>query len=472
MSSETDAARELRHTTVPQFAAVRPVAGPPVAGVRSPVAWLISALLLANLAVVVGIWLHGGGVTKAHALADVLTSAGRITGLLAAYSALLQVVLLARIPWLERLTGFDRLTVWHSRNGKACILLLLAHVVLITLGYQRTDQIHLGAEISSLMKDYPHIVAATIGTGIMLLVVVTSLVIVRRRLRHEAWYVVHVSVYAGIVLGYLHEVPTGNDLTLPGFAQSYWYALNAGTLLLLVLFRVLRPLARGAIHGLHVTEVVREAPDVVSVHLAGRRLHRIGAHPGQFFLWRFLDRRRGWQAHPYSLSAAPDGRSLRITVKGTGDFSRALAEVRPGTRVLAEGPLGTFTAGRLRAGSRKVLLIAGGIGITPIRALMETLDGDVVVIHRVVEAGDSGLEEELGTLAARRGAELHLLAGDHRDPVAAGLLTPEHLRALVPDLADRDVFVCGPPAMADATSRSLREAGVPRRHLHTERFAL
>jgi len=445
---------------------------PPALGLRSPLAWLVGAVLIGNLCVVVYLWLSGGGITQAHGKADILTSAGRITGLLAAYSALLQVILLARIPWVERMTGFDRLTVWHSRNGKACILLLIAHVVLITLGYQASDQVSLSAEISSLLHDYPHIVAAAFGTAIMLLVVVTSLVFVRRRVRYEAWYTVHVAVYAGIVLGYLHEVPTGTELSVPGAAQSYWYAINAATLALLIGFRVLRPLWRGAIHDLRVERVVEEAPGVVSVYLSGRRLHRLGAHAGQFFLWRFLDRRRLWQAHPFSLSAAPDGRRLRITVKGTGDFTQALAGLRPGTKVLAEGPLGTFTTARRRAHSGKTLLVAGGIGITPIRALMETLDGDVVVLHRVVSIGDAGLEDEVRELAERRGAELHVLVGDHPDPASAGLLTPEHIRSLVPDLADRDVFLCGPPAMAQAVGRSLLAAGLPSRHLHTERFAL
>jgi predicted ferric reductase len=445
---------------------------PPALGMRSPWAWLVGAILGINLAVVVWLWLHDGGVTKAHTTADILTSAGRITGLLAAYSALLQVVLLARIPWVERLAGFDRLTVWHSRNGKACILLLLAHVVLITLGYAGTDHVALGKEITSLLNDYPHIVAATIGTGIMLLVVVTSLVIARRRLRHEAWYAVHVSVYAGIVLGYLHEVPTGNELTTAGAAQTYWYVLNAATLAVLVLFRLVRPLVRAAVHDLRVERVVAEGPGVASIYLTGRRLHRLGAHAGQFFLWRFLDRRRGWQAHPFSLSAAPDGRRLRITVKASGDFSRRIAEVRPGTRVVAEGPLGTFTAARRRAPSGKVLLVAGGIGVTPIRALLETLAGDLVIVHRVVQAGDAGLEDELRDLAAARGVPLHVLVGDHRDRQAADLLTPAHLQTLVPDVAERDVYLCGPPAMADAVARSLRRAGVPRRFLHTERFAL
>jgi predicted ferric reductase len=457
--------------SAPAPAALGP-ARTPALGMRSPWAWLVSGVLIANLAVVTWLWLRDGGVTDAHGTPAVLTSAGRITGLLAAYSALVQVVLLSRIPWFERLTGFDRLTVWHARNGKACILLLLAHVVLITLGYAGTDQIGLGAEISSLLKDYPHIVAATIGTVILCLVVVSSLVIVRRRLRHEAWYGVHISVYAGIVLGYLHEVPTGNEFTLAGAPRTYWYALNVATLVLLVTFRLARPLVRSATHGLRVARVVAEGPGVVSVYVTGRRLQHLGAHPGQFFLWRFLDRRRIWQAHPFSLSAAPHQDALRITVKASGDFSRRLADVRPGTRLIAEGPLGTFTAARRRAGTGKVLLVAGGIGVTPIRALLETLDGDIVVIHRVVQAGDAGLEDELRDLAAARAARLHVLVGDHQDPAAATMLSPDHLRDLVPDLAERDVYLCGPPAMADVVGRNLHQAGVPRRRLHTERFAL
>jgi predicted ferric reductase len=467
MSQETPTAAAHR----PPAAAPRRLR-PPALGLRSPWAWLVALVLGANLAVVVWLWLRGGGVTKPQTSADVLTSAGRITGLLAAYSALLQVFLLSRIPWVERMTGFDRLTVWHSRNGKLCIVLLLAHVVLITLGYAGTDRVGIGKEISALLSDYPQMVTATIGTAIMLLVVVSSLVIVRRRLRHEAWYVVHVSVYAGIVLGYLHEVPTGNEFTTGGAPQTYWYTLNAATLGLLVTFRLLRPLLRAVVHDLRVERVVAEGPGVTSVHMTGRRLHRLGAHAGQFFLWRFLDRRRIWQAHPFSLSAAPDGRALRITVKASGDYSRRLGELRPGTRVIAEGPLGTFTAARRRARREKVLLVAGGIGITPIRALLETLPGDLVVVHRVVRAADTGLEDEVHELAARRGARLHVLVGDHRDAASADLLTPEHITALVPDVADRDVYLCGPPGMADAVAGSLRRAGVPRRHLHTERFAL
>ena len=105
-------------------------------------------------------------------------------------------------------------------------------------------------------------------------------------------------------------------------------------------------------------------------------------------MWRFLTRELWWQAHPYSLSALPQPPYLRFTVKGLGDSSRALAQLRPGTRVAFEGPYGAFTDhARLSDG---VLLVAAGVGITPLRALLEDLPAhaDVVVIVRASTVAD------------------------------------------------------------------------------------
>jgi ferredoxin-NADP reductase len=219
-----------------------------------------------------------------------------------------------------------------------------------------------------------------------------------------------------------------------------------------------------------VAEVVPEGPGIVSLRITGRRLDRLDARPGQFFLWRFLDRKRWWAAHPFSLSEAPDGRSLRITVKALGDFSSRLAEIAPGTRVAAEGPFGVFTeAARRRS---KIVLIAGGIGITPIRALMEDVSGDAIVIYRVVRDEDVIFRDELEDLARERGITLHFVIGDHASEDGARLLSPAHLEELVPDIAERQVYVCGPPAMTDVLARNVRSANVPPRFIHTEKFAL
>ena len=438
--------------------------------ILTAVLWLV---LVANGAVIVGLWLKGGGITAVPKTPDLLTSLGRITGLLGAYLALVQVLLLARLPPLERLVGFDRLTVWHRRNGRAVILLLLAHTVLVTIGYAGSDELSLRAEISSLLHDYPGIITATIGTALLCVVVVSSLVIVRRRLPYELWHLVHLTAYAGIALAWSHQIPTGNEFAVAHTAANYWTGLILATLALIVTFRVVVPLVRGLALGLRVSEVREEAPGVVSVVITGRRIDRLRPRSGQFLLWRFLTPGRVLQAHPFSISRAPDGRSLRITVKDVGRFTAGLRDLEPGTRVFAEGPFGTFTDDARRR--PRAAYIAGGIGITPIRAMLETAPGaagDVDVVYRVVDERDAIFRDELEALASARGAGLTVVAGDHRDPACHDLLSPEHLRALVDDIAERDVYVCGPPAMADRVVANLRALGVPRRHIHLERFAL
>jgi predicted ferric reductase len=428
-------------------------------------------LFTANLVLVVGLWWRGGGLSDVHRLGGLLTSGGRLAGLTGAYLILVQVLLLARIPAVERAVGFDRLTIWHRVNGRLALSLLVAHAGLITAGYALTDRLSLPREAWSLLTTFPGMLTATAGLVVLVAVVVTSVVIVRRRLRYETWHFVHLYSYLGIALAFSHQIATGHEFAGNPVAQIYWKALCIASLAALVGFRVVAPVVRGLYHRLRVVAVVDEGPGVVSLWIGGRRVERLAARSGQFFLFRFLTRDRWWEAHPFSLSCAPDGRHLRITVKALGDFSASLARIRPGTAVLAEGPFGSFTD-RARRRHRAVM-IAGGVGITPIRALLQDMrggPGDVTVIYRAVDERDLVVRDELDELAAWRGAELHYVLGDHRDPATRGLLGPGHLRALVPDLARRDVFGCGPPAMAGAVLRSLRRAGVPRRQVICERF--
>jgi predicted ferric reductase len=309
------------------------------------------------------------------------------------------------------------------------------------------------------------VITALAGFVLLVLVVVSSLGAVRRRLRYEAWWFGHLYAYLAIALAFSHQLATGTDFVGRPAARAYWVGLYVATAAVVVLYRFGAPLARSVRHRLRVVRVVEEAPGVVSVEVGGVALDRLRARSGQFFTWRFLTRDRWHEAHPFSLSAAPDGRRLRITVKGLGDFTERLRTIPPGTRVIAEGPFGTFTADRRRRPA--VALIAGGVGITPIRALLEDMPGEgpIDVVYRATRDDDVILRAELDELAARRGARVHYVVGEReRWP-------PEELVALVPDIADRDVYVCGPPAMTSATRDTLERSGVSGRHIVVERFA-
>ena len=429
--------------------------------------WALAALAAAGAGVVVALWWTSAEGTGAAA--GPLAEVARLCGLLGAYLVLVELLLLARLPLLDRLYGFGRLTAWHRWNGRLCVTLLVAHAVLIVVAYARADDRSLPAEALRLIERFPGVITALAGLVLLVAVAVSSAVVVRRRLRYETWYFVHLYAYLGVALAFSHQLATGTAFVGRPLARTYWTGLYVATLAAIVLFRLVLPVVRSLRHRLRVARVVEEAPGVASIEIAGVGLDRLGARTGQFFGWRFLTRDRWWESHPFSLSAAPEPERLRITVKGVGDFSARLRGLQPGTRVIAEGPFGaSTTAARRRP---RVALIAGGVGITPIRALLEDMPGepgDITVVYRALAPEDVILRAELDELAGRRGAQVHYVVGDHRE---GELLSPERLLALVPDLAARDVYLCGPPAMTAATRASLGRSGVPRRQIVTERFA-
>lgn len=459
----------------PTRMAVRP-AGPATRAVqhggrdlKNAATWSVRVLFYGTAAVIAGLWLKGGGVTGVHDTTTLLISAGRITGLFAAYLLLLQVLLLARLPFLQWAVGFDTLMKRHRLNGKMSLLLILAHVATITAGYALQSKISILVQAEQFLTSWPDMVPALLGTLLLIAVAVSSLFIVRRKLRYETWYVVHLTAYLGIFLAWFHQIPTGNEFMSNPLAAAFWTALYVVTLQIVFLFRVLQPAIGFLWHRMRVAEVTPEGPGVVSLRIRGHHLDWLNARPGQWFSWRFLDRDRWREAHPFSLSAAPDGRSFRITIKDLGDFSNALTGVKPGTFVLAEGPFGSFTEDARTCD--RVALIAGGVGITPIRALLEEPRGDVVLIYRAEQAGDLLFRDELESLARERAITIRYVLGDHRAPANAHLLSREHLRGLLPDIARRDVYLCGPAGMIRSVTRTLHRLGVPKAQIHIDEFS-
>ena len=394
------------------------------------------------------------------------TAAGRITGLVAMYAMIVVVLLVARIPGLERAVGQDRLVTWHRKLGPWPLYLVTAHGVLITIGYAQAAKDGVLHQFGQLLWTYDGILAATVGFALLIAAGVSSYRKARRRLAYETWWSVHLYTYLALLLSFSHQIGTGASFVGHPAATLFWKTLFWGTLAVVVCCRVALPVWRSLRHRVRVAGVTPAGPDTVSVLLEGRALDRLPVAGGQFLQWRFLKRGMWWQAHPYSLSAVPSRRHLRITVKALGDQSRALAAIEPGTRVAIEGPYGAFTADH-REGD-KVLLIGAGVGTTPIRALLQDLpdEADVELLLRASAPEEVVLRDELEREVRERGGRTHVLVGPReRVPLDA-----EALRARVLDLAERDLYVCGPEGFSAAVVAAAREAGVAEERVHFETF--
>jgi predicted ferric reductase len=431
----------------------------------------VLAVAAGNGLLIVGMWIRHGGLNGLTTPGTLLIAAGQLTALLGTYLALIGLVLMSRSPWLDRLFGLPRLAHWHRWVGFGCVWLLVAHTVLTTAGFALTTGSDALAETWALLTTYPYVLMATVGLVMLVAVGIASVRIARRRLTYETWYYVHLYAYLGMALGFAHQLVIGTDFLSDPLAEAYWIGLYLVTIVAILVFRIGQPLQLSLRHRLRVADVVAEGPDVVSVYVSGRRLDQLVAQPGQFFLWRFLAGDGWWRAHPYSLSAPPNDRHLRLTVKASGDGTNVVQGLQPGTPVFVEGPYGAFTADRRT--QPRVLLIAGGIGITPLRALVEVMPaprGAITLIYRASRWEDIVFRAELDELMKSRGLRVQYLIG-HRFELRRDPLDARHLRGVVPDIAEREIYVCGPEGMIRTVKRSLRQLRVPASRIHEERFA-
>jgi predicted ferric reductase len=459
-------------------AAASPAAHARPRPVPLPRTWSVTAVeiilvLVANAALILAMWVRHGGLDQASTVGGTLTGIGQLTALYGTYLALIQLVLMSRSPWLDQVFGMDRLAAAHRWIGFATVWLLLGHGVFTTLGYAIGDRQNPVPEFVTLVTTYPYVLMATVSGGLFSAVAISSVRMARRRLSYETWYGIHLYAYLAIALGFLHQLFVGTDFIHDPVAVAYWVGLYVVTVALVLRYRVAGPIRLNLRHRLRVASVVAEGPGVFSIYVTGLELDRLAVRSGQYFVWRFLTREGWWRAHPFSISSAPNGTWLRITVKELGDWSAALQRVPVGTRVFVEGPYGILTGARRTR--QRVLLIAGGIGITPLRSLLEALPakpGDLTLLYRVRNEDDIVFRDELEALARIRGAEVQYLPGHrHRQPRTLDPLGPAGLQALVPDVRDRDVYVCGPVPMMQHVESTLRRLGLPPRQIHAEKFA-
>jgi len=427
-------------------------------------------LLAVPLAVVVcavGLWVRHGGVsalTKGWTLA--WTSLTQVSGLLASLVGLGGLVLVARPKIIERRVGLDTVFIWHRYLGESMAILVGVHTFTGLASYSE----HRGwfGAISDLTGREPYMAAATIGAALIGLVTISSLRSMRRQLSYETWYFVHLLAYAGFAISYGHEIVLGSDFSDDTIARWFWGLLHLAVLAALVWGRWGR-LVLAWRRPLHVSSTQRLNNDTVVVHVDGPRLSSMQVDAGQFFMLRAKRRDLWWQAHPFSLSAAPTTAGLRFTIKDKGDASRSMTALAPGSAVVVEGPYGMGAADVFDG--RKAVFVAGGVGIGPVRSMLERLDPttEPVVLYRAHKAADLVHLDELEQLVASRNGIVRVLIGPTAALARKDPFGPGSLRAVMPDIAERSAVVCGPESLIYAASAGLKAAGIPSSRIHFER---
>ena len=432
----------------------------------------VTATCIFVVAVTLGLWWQHGGIgALLEGGPGRLQAIGQLTGLLAALASLGAIILTARPALLERRYGLDQLLAAHRWFGITTVILVVAHSVAGTIAWAALSGMSVTGGLVDLLANEAWMVAALVSMTLFVIIGLSSYRRIKNALSYETWYFLHLTGYLAVLLGFGHQLTIGSDFLIDRIARWWWIGLALATVAIVAWSRI-GVVVTSLRRRLYVTAVSREGDGIGSLHVNGSSLRRMRIAGGQFFIVRPLSRGLWWQAHPFSVSAAPTTAGIRFTIKELGDDTPNLLRVKPGTRVLLEGPYGVFTAEKA-TGSR-IVLIAAGVGIAPIRAILEDChpQQQPILIVRVRHEGEFAHRAEIQDLIRARGGQLHLIVGPRewfaaRDPFAV-----RSLEAMIPGIADRHAFVCGPASLESAVIKGLRKSGLPSSNIHLERFGV
>lgn len=437
---------------------------------------IIYGLFLVNLGVVLGFWWYSSGSLFSGGFADVATAIGRVTALLAVYFILLQFVFIGRSVWIEQIFGLDKLTRIHHWNGFLSLFFIILHPIFVTIGYALSDNISFFAQFSKFLSNFQDVSGGLIGLIIFVAVVFFSFYIVRRKLKYEAWYFIHLATYAALIFAWGHQLSVGGDFLNSKIFTGYWYLIYALVFGGIIFWRFCRPLYLFSKHRFFVSRIEQETDSTYSFYISGRAIEKFKIKAGQFMILRFFSKNFFWQAHPFSLSFVPKNSELRVTVKKSGDFTSKLPVVRIGTKIIIDGPYGVFT--EKLAGENKFLFIAGGIGITPIRSLIEKIIkdkkvSDVALLYGNRNRADVVFKDELEEFSSKFNFPLHYVMSDDKEfSGEQGKIDINRIKRLVKDFREREIYICGPKPMMLGLRDNLVKLGISPKRIHFELFAL
>jgi len=383
----------------------------------------------------------------------------------------LQFGLTARFRYVTEPWGEDVIYHFHRQLSLVAVGLVIAHALIMFV--TRPEMF----ELAKLSEVPLGAVFAMLSIGALVVLVVMALWRAELKIKYETWHLTHIVLaVAAVTLGLLHMIGWAFFLADPG-KRALWIGLTIFWIGLLAYVRIFKPLF-ALRRPYRVAEVRSERGDTSTLVMQPDGHAGFRFTPGQFgwlTLWGSPFKITG---HPFSFSssaAVTDGR-IEMSIRNLGDFTSGISGVQVGKRVYVDGPYGAFTIGNP---ADMHVLIAGGVGITPMMSMIRTLAdrGDkrpVVLLYGSKDWESITFREELEALEKRIDLKVvHVLASPpagwtgEKGYIDAAMFK----RHLPPPFVDHEYFICGPGPMMDAIERTLGELGVPMTKYHSERYS-
>lgn len=407
------------------------------------------------------------------ALEKWMVLAGKMCAAAAGTLLLLQLLLAARLKWLDRIYGLNKLFGVHRVCGVCAVVLASFHPMLVFAP-------------KTVSAGPMNLALWPVFLGAILLVslwAIASVAIWRvfLNLAFDRWWLAHrLGVFTAVLLLAFHGLNVSEDFH-KGWPRYAFFAALGLYAVVLVWVKLVKPviLKKGVFR---VTNVSLVGKDAYGIELTPEAGHVFPYAPGQFAFLRFNSRGVSREEHPFTISSSPTrNKHFRFAIRCSGDYTSEIGHLKKGDSATVDGPYGLFTHLAFAPHPKgEIIMIAGGVGVTPMLSMLRYMvdmndERKVTLVWSNRTAEDIVFQSEFGELETRlKGLKIHHVytRDPDREP-ESGRLDESKLRTLLAECSRKaTVFVCGPPKMMKSVHAMLRRIGFPKRAIKTERFAL